>query len=43
MRAFLGIVVMTILLAPVSASAHGDDGKRKCHRHNREKMYHCHP
>jgi hypothetical protein len=43
MRAFLGIVAMTILLAPVPASAHGHDGNGKCHRHNSEKTYHCHP
>jgi hypothetical protein len=43
MRAFLGIVAMTILLAPLSASAHDNDGKGKCHRHTSERMYHCHP
>jgi hypothetical protein len=43
MRVFLRIVAMTILLAPVAASAHGNDGKGECHRHKGERTYHCHP
>ena len=43
MRVFLSIVAMTILLAPVAASAHGNDGKGECHRHKGERTYHCHP
>jgi hypothetical protein len=43
MRVFLSIVAMTILLAPVAASAHGKDGKGECHQHKDEKTYHCHP
>jgi ATP-dependent DNA ligase len=38
MRVFLSIVAMTILLAPMAASAHGNDGKGECHRHKGEAV-----
>jgi hypothetical protein len=43
MRVVLSIVAITILLSPITARAHGNDGKGECHRHKGEKTYHCHP
>jgi uncharacterized membrane protein YuzA (DUF378 family) len=40
MRLIVGIAALMILLAPVSASAHG---KNECHRHaDKDSTYHCH-
>ncbi len=45
MRLIFSIIALTILLVPVSASAHGNvTGKNECHRHANDKdgQYHCH-
>jgi len=43
MRLLFTILTMTILLAPVAASAHGNSmSKKEFHRHVGENSFHCH-